>query len=248
MTAVEEMLIARCIPTFSVFRLKGGSLGYRGNVLTLHQDIGNLATRLPRTVDSLRNNVLVVLKQCVNRANNTVFESTFKASRTVVHRVLDFVMHFHRHYVHVVNVDADNIRQPGENENVLLSLAMVQRNMSHDRQDTGCESDDEVGPDQGYVDRSSALFHTARDGQAMPIRITEAELIRQAILGGVGGQCSNQMDTVPVGWVTIQLNGPGRCHSQYLNSAPSVSFPCAIPGSFLMDLGIQLMIQGDWCL
>ena len=57
MTTVEEMLIARCIPSFSVFRIKGGALGYRGNVLTLHQDLTDFATMLPRSVASLRDNV-----------------------------------------------------------------------------------------------------------------------------------------------------------------------------------------------
>ena len=39
LTQVEEMLIAMAIPVMQVFRIKGGNLGYRKNVLTIQQEI-----------------------------------------------------------------------------------------------------------------------------------------------------------------------------------------------------------------
>ncbi|CAB1108166.1 unnamed protein product [Ectocarpus sp. CCAP 1310/34] len=47
LTMTEEMLIARASPVVKVVRLAGGMHGYEGHVLSMGQDIGEFATRLP---------------------------------------------------------------------------------------------------------------------------------------------------------------------------------------------------------
>ncbi|CAG8503777.1 4193_t:CDS:2 [Paraglomus occultum] len=48
LTEIEEMLIARAFTVMSIYRLRGGQYGYRGNVVNFPQDICEFATRLPR--------------------------------------------------------------------------------------------------------------------------------------------------------------------------------------------------------
>jgi len=47
LTEIEEMLIAKAFTVMSVYRLRGGQYGYRGNVINFPQDVHELATRLP---------------------------------------------------------------------------------------------------------------------------------------------------------------------------------------------------------
>ncbi len=58
MTEIEEMLIAKVFTVMSVYRLRGGQYGYRGNVINFPQDVEEFTTRLPREPSSLE--VLVV--------------------------------------------------------------------------------------------------------------------------------------------------------------------------------------------
>ena len=48
LTEIEEMLIAKVFTVMSVYRLRGGQYGYRGNVINFPQDIQEFAERLPR--------------------------------------------------------------------------------------------------------------------------------------------------------------------------------------------------------
>ncbi|CAG8807182.1 13042_t:CDS:1, partial [Dentiscutata erythropus] len=61
LTEIEEMLIAQVFPVMSVYRLRGGQLGYRGNVINFPQDIREFTTRLPRHPSSL--DILIVRRQ-----------------------------------------------------------------------------------------------------------------------------------------------------------------------------------------
>jgi len=47
LTELEEMLIARVFPVMSVYRLREGQHGYRGNVINFPQDVQEFATYLP---------------------------------------------------------------------------------------------------------------------------------------------------------------------------------------------------------
>src|SRR6266496_1225193 len=61
LTETEEMLIARVFPVVSVYYLRGGQYGYRGNVINFPQDVQEFITRLPRHPSSL--DMLVVRRQ-----------------------------------------------------------------------------------------------------------------------------------------------------------------------------------------
>ena len=58
LTEIEEMLIAQVFTVMTVYRLRGGQNGYRGNVINFPQDIKGFTDRLPRNPTSL--DVLVV--------------------------------------------------------------------------------------------------------------------------------------------------------------------------------------------
>ncbi|GES80914.1 uncharacterized protein LOC105316640 [Rhizophagus clarus] len=61
LTEIEKMLIARVFPVMSIYRLRGGQNGYRGNVINFPQDVQEFATKLPRHPSSL--DVLVIHRQ-----------------------------------------------------------------------------------------------------------------------------------------------------------------------------------------
>src|SRR3954447_15369078 len=64
LTEIEEMLIAQIFTVMTVYRLKGGQKGYRGNVINFLQDISEFTTQLPRHPSAL--NVLLIRRQSAN--------------------------------------------------------------------------------------------------------------------------------------------------------------------------------------
>jgi hypothetical protein len=64
LTEIEEMLIAQVFTVMTVYRLRGGQTGYRGNVINFPQDIHEFTTRLPRHSSSL--DVLLIRRQLAN--------------------------------------------------------------------------------------------------------------------------------------------------------------------------------------
>ncbi|CAG8816966.1 1521_t:CDS:2, partial [Cetraspora pellucida] len=64
LTDIEEMLIAQVFPVMSVYKLRGGQYGYRGNVINFPQNVQEFITRLPRHPSSL--DVLVIFRQSAN--------------------------------------------------------------------------------------------------------------------------------------------------------------------------------------
>ena len=53
LSCLEESLIALHCPVLKVFRLKGGSFGYSGNVVAVTQDIGGFVNLLPRRLSEV---------------------------------------------------------------------------------------------------------------------------------------------------------------------------------------------------
>src|SRR6185436_3185858 len=66
LTEIEEMLIARVFPVMSVYRLRGGQHGYRGNVINFPQNVKEFATHLPQS--PLQLDVLIVRRNSVNNS------------------------------------------------------------------------------------------------------------------------------------------------------------------------------------
>ena len=71
----------------------------------------------------------------------------------MVHRKLDFLLRHNRHYINAMEMDATKLTGLGENDNCLLDLATVPRNIPNEDQKGENDSGDEViGPDQGDPD------------------------------------------------------------------------------------------------
>jgi len=64
LTEIEEMLIAQVFTVMSVYRLRGGQNGYRGNIINFPQDVHEFTKRLPQNPSSL--DVLIVQRQSSN--------------------------------------------------------------------------------------------------------------------------------------------------------------------------------------
>ena len=131
--------------------------------------------------------MLVILKRCVNRNDQSIFESKFRVTGASCQGWIHFLTRQHRQYVNQVQVHDGNLRQIEGSQKNLLALATVQRNITNvtsaaEGEDAGNESNDKfIGPDQGEVDRRQYSFESAMDGQARPVRHTEAETIRSAL-------------------------------------------------------------------
>eukprot|EP00957_Ditylum_brightwellii_P050575 3835116-Ditylum_brightwellii.AAC.1 len=59
-----EMLIACMYPVMKTYCLKGGMIGYKGDVFNIGQDIGGLVSSLPQRIDQL--STMIVQKQNTN--------------------------------------------------------------------------------------------------------------------------------------------------------------------------------------
>ncbi|CAG8734062.1 10885_t:CDS:1 [Rhizophagus irregularis] len=64
LTNIEEMLIAQVFMVMSVYRLRGGQNGYKGNVINFLHDVREFTRHLPRNPSSL--DVLVVRRKLAN--------------------------------------------------------------------------------------------------------------------------------------------------------------------------------------
>src|ERR1051325_12187666 len=66
LTEIEEMLIAQVFTVMTVYRLRGGQTGYRGNIINFPQDIQEFTKKLSRHPLSL--DVLLIRRQSANDA------------------------------------------------------------------------------------------------------------------------------------------------------------------------------------
>src|SRR6266498_3565465 len=93
LTEIEEMLIAQVFPVMSIYRLRGGQHGYRGNVINFPQDVQEFATKLPRHPLSL--DVLVI--RCQSTSNSEAFRD-FRVRHVKVARALIWLKENNRYY------------------------------------------------------------------------------------------------------------------------------------------------------
>ena len=100
LTEIEEMLIARVFPVISVYRLRGGQHGYRGNVINFPQDVQEFATHLPLHLTLL--DVLVIRQQSAsNSAASTAFRQ-FNVCYTKVAHALLWLKNNNRYYSDII--------------------------------------------------------------------------------------------------------------------------------------------------
>ena len=131
LTEIEEMLIARVFPVMSVYKLRGGQHGYRGNVINFPQDVQEFATKLPRSPSSLE--VLVVRRQS---ASNSEAYREFRVRRVKVARALNWLKDNNRYYADII-IDNEVLRSLPINDSVDKQL----QDISDDENDDDVISD-----------------------------------------------------------------------------------------------------------
>ena len=116
LTEVEEMLIAQVFTVMSVYRLRGGQYGYRGNVINFSQDIREFTKRLPRTPSSI--DILIVRRQSAD--DLTVFRD-FIVRQNKVARALAWLKINNPYYADII-IDEEVIRSLPENGSIIDQL------------------------------------------------------------------------------------------------------------------------------
>lgn len=119
LTNIEESLIAMSQVFIQGFRLKGGSHGFKGNVISFLQDISSICSTLPRLPSSLHNFV-VRCKAAPDNDDVTQFID-FKVRREHVRKWLVFLKRWCPPYNNITISD-DNLQSLPENGSVYNHL------------------------------------------------------------------------------------------------------------------------------
>ena len=93
LSTVEEMIVSLVCPVMKAYRLKGGMLGYKGNVINFSQDVVEFAKSLPRRV----NEVPVVVVRRKKGASPTE-HADFRVRRDNIRQWLEFLFENHPEY------------------------------------------------------------------------------------------------------------------------------------------------------
>ena len=194
------MLISAVMPLMSVYRLRYGQYGYRGNVINLPQNITTLATSLPRLPRDL--DVLVVRKEGYDNSHRD-----FKVRRSVVLRALLWLKQ-HNKFYHNIEVDHAAVRQlPTDGD--LTGLCTVEQTIFDDQQDLEQPVNDENPNDIGTFVPIAAR------------KITEQESIKNSILERLSSTCKK---TVP--WPS---RGASSVNEFTTEGYISCAFPTLLP-------------------
>ena len=143
LTEIEEMLIAQVFTVMTVYRLRGGQNGYRGNVINFPQDIQEFTNRLPRHPSTL--DVLVVRRQ--SGSNSTSFRD-FNVRRSKVANALIWLKSNNRYYKDII-IDTETLQSLPENGSITTLLPQIQNDQTTE------ENSDE---DESRKDAISRIF------------------------------------------------------------------------------------------
>ena len=104
LTNVEEALIAKNAVIMQAFRLKGGSMGFKGNVISFPQRLDDLCTELPRLPSELK---IFTVRSHRRKQNEDDVENfhDFKVRRKHIHEWLLFLKKWSQPYKEVTIVD-----------------------------------------------------------------------------------------------------------------------------------------------
>ncbi|CAN0170751.1 unnamed protein product [Scytosiphon promiscuus] len=108
LTMAEEALVSRGFPVMKVVHLAGGMHGYRGHVLSMGQDIGELAERLPWRASSDDLPIVVVRPAS---GDGRWGGREFKLSLMRVERALNYLIRYNPAYKDIVRVDMARLRE-----------------------------------------------------------------------------------------------------------------------------------------
>src|SRR6266496_3847708 len=140
------MLIAQVFTVMTVYQLRGGQNGYRGNVINFPQDIKGFTDRLPRNPTSL--DVLVVRQQSANEP--TAFRN-FVVRREKVASALLWLKRNNRYYKDII-IDDEILQSLPANGSIIHQLPQIRNDQTID--DNTIEDDNE--DDNEY----EAISHT----------------------------------------------------------------------------------------
>ena len=134
LTEIEEMLITQVFSMISVYRLREGQHGYRGNVINFPQDVQEFATKLPQNPSLL--DVLVI---CHQSASNLEAYRDFNVRRAKIAHALYWLKENNDYYADII---IDN--------EILLSLP-INGSIDGHLKSTQIADEDLNGEDEGDV-------------------------------------------------------------------------------------------------
>src|SRR5579862_7106014 len=137
LTDIEEMLIAQVFTVMSIYRLRGGQHGYRGNIINFPQDVQEFTTHLPRQPSTL--NVLVVRRQSEN--DPTAFRD-FRVRRDKVARALLWLKENNNYYENI-NIDNETLESLPEDDSIINMLPQLPDDQIRNDNPENTENDDD---------------------------------------------------------------------------------------------------------
>lgn len=167
---IEQLLISRVKVCLTVFKLRGGQYGYNRQVINFNQDVTELATVLPHSLNSL-SNVLIVKRQ---RDTLTTF-SEFRVRKMKVWNAIRCLMAIHSGYRNIVTVDENVLSSLTDDDSVVNQLTQFTISSEEERAvDQQLEQDGEMTQLNELLD---VIEHSAAPN--LPIRNIRQNVNRQ---------------------------------------------------------------------
>src|SRR5581483_11805034 len=138
LTEIEQMLISQVFIVISVYRLREGQTGYRGNVINFPQDVLGFTSQLPRNPSTL--DVLVVRRQSPNDPN--AFRD-FSVRRSKVRRALIWLKE-NNNYYRDITIDQEILNSLPENGSIINMLPQIQDEQSEEEGEDVNDNEDKV--------------------------------------------------------------------------------------------------------
>ncbi|KAK3910147.1 ATP-dependent DNA helicase [Frankliniella fusca] len=100
---LEELLISKVHPMISIYKLKGGQYGFKGNVINFRQDVSTFTKQLPYSITILKG----IISVCCNTPG---FHKDFLIKRNVISIALHWLKNNNKYYSDI-EIDLDAIKQ-----------------------------------------------------------------------------------------------------------------------------------------
>lgn len=120
LTFMEQVLISPIKPSITLFRLRGGQYGFSGNVISFEQNLSNLVTQLPHTLDSLSE--FVIIRRPTD--NVTAFRE-FRVRKQIVNRALQCLIRINSRFRNKITINNDALQQLPDDESVANHLRQI---------------------------------------------------------------------------------------------------------------------------
>lgn len=151
LTYIEEQLIAQVHPILSVYRIRGGQYGYRGQVINFPQDVNELGTELPHAIETVARYVVI-------RRNTSAGYRDFFVKRSRVLNALNWLKAHNRFY-HDIHINHHNLYALPEDEESIfnrIQLSQRQTSQNNDQDESADSSDSDAENDTAGVFESGA--------------------------------------------------------------------------------------------